>query len=99
MQAWPLARSERRESARSENSIGSTLSGCWVCAVVDGHEVGERDLRVFLGGGEAGVAQQFLDGAEVGAVGQQVRRVGVAEAVRVKRRIAGKKAGVEFHDA
>ena len=51
--------------------------------VVHRDEVGESDLRVLLGGGQARVAQQFLDGAEVGAIGQQVRGVGVAEAVRM----------------
>ena len=54
--------------------------------VVHGHQVGQRDLRVFLRGGKARVAQQFLDGAQVGAGRQQVRRIGVAEAVRMQRR-------------
>src|ERR1700679_851729 len=60
------------------------LFGFGVGLVVDGHQVDQRDLRVFLRGGKARVAQQFLDGAEVGAVGQQVGGVGVAEAVGVK---------------
>jgi len=33
--------------------------------VVHGHQVGERDLRVLLRGGEPGVAQQFLNGAQI----------------------------------
>ena len=52
--------------------------------VVHRHQVGQRNLGVLLRGGEAGVAQQFLDGAQVRAVGQQVRGVGVAEAVRME---------------
>src|SRR5260370_39091845 len=64
-QAWPSARSRRLARARSENCI-STLSGFRVGAVVYRHQVGERNLRVFLGGGQARVAQQFLDGAKIG---------------------------------
>ena len=56
--------------------------------VVHGHQVGERDLRVLLRGGEARVPEQFLDRAQVGAIGQQVGGIGVAEAVRMDRRIA-----------
>src|SRR2546423_493527 len=49
--------------------------------IIDGHQIGQRDLRVFLGGGEARVSEQLLNGAEVGAVGQQMGGVGVAETV------------------
>src|SRR5580700_9149771 len=59
------------------------LFGFGVGLVVDGHQIDQRDLRVFLCGGKARVSQQLLDRAEIGAVGQQVRGVGVAEAVRV----------------
>ena len=67
--------------------------------VVDGHQVRERDLGIFLRGGELRVAEQFLDGAQIGAVAQKVRGVGVAQAVRMNGRIARDHAGVEFHDA
>ncbi len=60
--------------------------------VVDRHQIGQRDLRVLLRGGEARVAQQFLDGAQIGAIGQQVRGVGVAEAVRMNRGVAAERA-------
>lgn len=36
--------------------------------VVHGQQVGQCDLGVFLGCRELGVAEEFLDGAEVGAV-------------------------------
>jgi len=39
----------------------------WVGAVVDLGELGGGELGVALGGGEALVAEQLLDGAEVGA--------------------------------
>src|ERR1035438_259460 len=51
------------------------------------------------GGGGAGVAEEFLDGAQVGAIGQQVGGVGVAEAVGVDGGVAGEISGVEFDDA
>ena len=51
--------------------------------IVYGHQVGERNLGVLLGGGEARVTQQLLNRAQVGAIGQQMRGVGVAEAVRM----------------
>src|ERR1035438_5421507 len=51
------------------------------------------------GWGEAGVAEEFLDGAQVGAIGQQVGGVGVAEAVGVHGGVAGEVGGVEFDDA
>jgi hypothetical protein len=41
-----------------------------------------RDLRVDLRGGKAGVAQQFLDVAEVGTRVQKMCREGVPQAVR-----------------
>ena len=70
-----------------------------VGAVVDlGHGL-RRQLRISLGGGEAGVAQQFLDGTKVGAIGEQMGGKGVAKAMGMKRRIAREDAGVEFYDA
>src|SRR5262245_23491213 len=50
----------------SGQSLGRPL-GLWMRCVVHAHQVYERDLRIFLGGREAGVAQQFLNGAEVGS--------------------------------
>jgi hypothetical protein len=49
-------------------------------------EHGEEALRVDggvdLGRRQAGVAQQFLDGAEVAAIGEQMRREGVPQRMR-----------------
>src|SRR5262249_61143986 len=42
-----------------------------------------RDVRVALGGGEGGVAQELLDAAQVGAHVEQVRGEAVAERVRM----------------
>jgi len=67
--------------------------------VVDCHQIGEGDLGVFLGGGEPRVAEEFLDGAEVGAVAQQVSCECVAEAVRVDGSVTGERRGVELDDA
>ena len=51
-------------------------------AVVDLDHFFHRDLGVDLGGREAGVAEEFLDVAEVGALIEQVRGECVAQAVR-----------------
>ena len=45
------------------------------------------------------MSQQFLDRAQVGAVRQQMRGVGVTETVRVQRRISRQACCVELHDA
>jgi len=56
-------------------------------------------LGVLLGSGETRVAEQFLDGAKVGAVLQQVSREGMAEAVWVHGVIAADPTCVELDDA
>ena len=45
----------------------------------------ESWLPGLLRGREPRVAQEFLNGAKVGAIGQQVGRIGVAEAMRMVR--------------
>jgi len=54
-----------------------------VGAVVDALEVCEGDLGVFLSGGQAGVAEEFLDGTEICTVTEEVGGVSVAEAMWV----------------
>src|SRR5437879_8349588 len=49
---------------------------------IDGAEAGRIDVGVALGGREAGVAQQFLDGAQIAAGAQEVRGEGVTQGVR-----------------
>src|SRR5271165_6240810 len=46
-----------------------TPSRLRVGPVVGGHEIGQGDLGVFLRGGQASVAEQLLNGSQVGAVG------------------------------
>src|SRR5262249_10375623 len=67
-------------------------------AIIDSGQVAQRNLSVFLSGRQPRVAQQFLNGAQIGAIGKQVRRVGVPEAVGVRGRIAGQMRGVELDD-
>lgn len=45
-------------------------------------EIGDRDARVERGRGEAPMAEQRLDVAEIGAAAQQMRRAGVPQRVR-----------------
>ena len=55
--------------------------GPWVCFVVGLAESLAGEVCVGLGGGEGLVAEEFLHGAEVGAVFEQVGGEGVAECV------------------
>lgn len=50
--------------------------------VVDAHKMIKGDVRVALGGGKAGMAEQFLHGAHIRAVLQHVRGEGVTQGVR-----------------
>src|SRR6187551_368132 len=52
---------------------------------IDRAQAGGVDVGVALGGREAGVAQQLLDGAQVAAGRQQVGRKGVPERMRLHR--------------
>ena len=47
-------------------------------AVVDFQEPGRIDAGIDLCCGEAGMAEQFLDGAQVPATGQEMGREGMA---------------------
>ena len=67
--------------------------------VVDVHKLADRGVGVFLGGGERLVAEEFLDGAEVGAVGEEMRRKGVAQGVWMQVPIHVDEADVFFDDA
>lgn len=58
------------------------LLGFGVEFFVDVAEVGVGDVGVDLGGGDVGVAEEALDGADVGAVHEEVSGEGVSEGVR-----------------
>jgi len=47
--------------------------------IVDRHELIDADLGVFLGGGEGDMAEEFLDGAQVGAAVEKVGGEGMAQ--------------------
>ena len=55
-----------------------------VRGVVDGAQPLPTDMSVTLGGGEVGVTEQLLHGAEVGATVEQVGGEGVAQGVGVR---------------
>src|SRR6185369_16457901 len=89
-----------RRGAAWGGSLFESLRSCFgMRLVVNCHEVRKRYLSVLLRGGETGVAQKFLYGAQVGAVGEQVGGVGVAEAVRMQGGVAGEIRGVQLDDA
>src|SRR4051794_25221676 len=92
-------RAARRAAAWGGFPSESRQSCFGMRLIVDRHEVCERYLRIFLGGGEAGVTEQFLDRTQVRAVSQQVRGVRVPEAMGVHRRVAREVRGVQLYDA
>ena len=47
--------------------------------VVSFHQPVNRQVRVFLGGRQAGVAQHLLNGTQIGPAFQQVGREGMAD--------------------
>lgn len=67
--------------------------------VVNVHQLADGSVCVFLRGGEGLVAEEFLDGAEVGAVGEKMRGEGVAEGVGMKVPVDVDEANVFFDDA
>ena len=52
--------------------------------VVDVHQLANRRVSVFLRGRERLVAEQFLNGAKIGAVGQQMGGEGMTQRVRMQ---------------
>ena len=50
-----------------------------------GDEVAAVDFGVDLGGRQAGVAEKFLDDAEIGAIAQKMGGEGMAERMRCRR--------------
>src|SRR5579859_1192672 len=75
------------------------LLGVGMGFVVDVHQLADRSVSVFLRGGERLVAEEFLNGAEIGAVGEQVSSKSVAQRVRVQVPVHIGQANVFFDDA
>lgn len=71
----------------------------WVSLVVDFAEAAAGEVGVDLGGGEAGVAEQFLDGAQVGARFEQVGGEGVPEGVGADAVLGASAQQVAMDDA
>jgi hypothetical protein len=69
-----------------------------VGAVVHGHELVERNVRVALSRRKTRVPEQLLDGAQIGATLEQVRRAGVSESVRVQIAAPGAKRSVALNE-
>lgn len=69
-----------------------------VCLVVDIHQMGRVDSRIGLGGGQAGVAKQFLDRPQVTASRQQMSGKAMAHRVRCGGGRQAKLHPRPFHD-
>ena len=64
---------------------------------VNADERGGVDVCVDLGGGERGVAEQFLDRTQIPAMGEQMRRKGVPQGVRSRSRWQSEPRTQELH--
>ena len=62
-------------------------AGSGVRPVIDGHELVGRHMGVFLGCGERGMSQEFLDSSQVGSLIEEVRGKGMAKGVGSDRLI------------
>src|SRR2546425_8717759 len=84
---------------RTARMVVARSSGPRVRAVIGVHEPAEVDVRVALRGGETRMAEQLLDGAQIGARAEEMGREGVTE--RVRRRLGGRAARehVALHEA
>ena len=67
--------------------------------VVDVHELADGGMSIFLRGGKRLMPEQLLNGAQVGAIGQQVRGEGVPHRMRVQIPVHVYQAHVFFDDA
>ena len=67
--------------------------------VIDFHQLADGGVGVFLRGGERLVAEQFLNGAEVGAVGKEMRGKGVAQRMWMQVPVDVRQAHVFLDDA
>src|SRR5580704_15527038 len=74
-------------------------SGVRVCLVVDFHQLADGSVRIFLRGGERLVAEQFLNRAEISAIGEQVSGKRVPQRMRMKVPIGIYQAHVFLDDA
>lgn len=59
------------------------LLRAWMCLVVDPEHLLHRKLGITLGRGKALMAEQLLNGTEVGALFKHVRAESVAQRMRV----------------
>ena len=66
--------------------------------VIHIHELLNAGLRVALRGGERDMAEQFLNRAQVRAIGEQVRGEGMAERMRMEVPIDVGEVRVFFHN-
>src|SRR5260370_14846362 len=74
-------------------------SGAGVGLVVDLHQLADGGVGVLLRGGKRAVAEELLNGAQVGAVGQEMGGKSVAEGMWMQIPIHVGQAGVFLDDA
>src|SRR4029077_10191739 len=91
-------RSPPRATRASPSSTRSVLARPGVGLEVDLLEAVAGEVRVHLGGGDVGVAEHLLDGAQVATAGEQVGGEAVAQGVRAHLAREPGVAGVALDD-
>src|ERR1043166_793596 len=84
---WPSPAITTRPRWRTARMVVPRSSGTGMRLVVGFHQAAEVDVRVALRGREARVAEELLDGAQVGARAEKMGGESVPQ--RVRRRLAG----------
>ena len=90
----------RRSAGQALAAIGDGVrvrSGAGVGAVVGLEQMRAVDLGIALRGREAGVAEQLLDGAQIGAGAEEMRGEGMAQRMR-RRRLGQAERGARARD-
>src|SRR5262245_38023437 len=96
---WPSPAMTTLPRWRTERIVVPRISSTRVGLVVRLHETAEVDVGVALRRREARVAEELLDGAQVRARAEEMRRERVTERVRRRLRHAAARHDVSLHQA
>src|SRR5262249_14853216 len=81
---WPSPPSATRPRWRTARMVVAWISSPGVCLVIDVHQAPQVDVGVALRGREARVAEQLLDGTQIGAATEQMGGESVQERGRAR---------------
>src|SRR5487761_109509 len=77
---------------------GAARSSVGMGFVVNRHELGDGDAGVSLRGGKRRVAEQFLNGTQIGSIREQVRGECVPERMRMQVPVVAEQSRIFLYD-